>query len=69
MATYTQKRETEQRIRDLLDEARLPEPDEVEYGYTCVRLFWHHTKTCVVIDIDEDPDGDAAEADAPEATA
>ncbi|MFZ0039866.1 MAG: hypothetical protein WAK93_01040, partial [Solirubrobacteraceae bacterium] len=26
-------------------------------GYTCIRLFWHETKTVLVVDIDEPPAG------------
>lgn len=30
----------------------MSQPDEVEYGYTCVRFIFHESKTCVVIDLD-----------------
>ncbi len=56
MATLAQKIEAEKRMRDLLEENGLPQPDRVEYGFTCVRLFFNRTKHVVVIDIDE-PDG------------
>ena len=57
MATLAQKIETEQRMRNLLEEGGLPQPDYVEYGYTCIRLIFEERKLCVVIDIDEPPDG------------
>jgi hypothetical protein len=57
MATLAQKIEAETKVRELLADSGLPEPDEVEYGHTCIRLLWHETKTCVVIDIDEPPEG------------
>ena len=57
MATLAQKIEAEKRMRDLLEENGLPQPDFVEYGYTCIRLFYAESKTCVVIDIDEPPEG------------
>jgi hypothetical protein len=63
MATLAQKIETEKRMRDLLQEAGLPQPDHVEYGFTCIRLFFERTKQVVVIDIDE-PDGTDAGAEA-----
>jgi hypothetical protein len=44
-------------MRDLLEDAGLPQPDHVEYGYTCIRLFFMDTKTVVVVDIDDPPDG------------
>jgi hypothetical protein len=57
MASLAQKIETEKRMRDLLEEGGLPQPDYVEYGYTCIRLFYMDSKTVVVIDIDEPPEG------------
>ena len=59
MATLAQKIRAEQRMRDLLEEGGLPQPDYIEYGYTCIRLIFEEPKLCVVIDIDEPPDGDA----------
>jgi hypothetical protein len=53
MATLEQKIEVEKRMRALLEENGLPEPDHVEYGYTCIRLFFNRTKQVVVIDIDD----------------
>lgn len=53
MATLAQKIEAEKRMRDLLEESGLPQPDFVEYGFTCIRLFYERTKQVVVIDIDE----------------
>lgn len=60
MATLAQKIETEKRMRDLLETGGLPQPDYVEYGYTCIRLIFEEPKLCVVIDIDEPPEGTAA---------
>ena len=60
MATLAQKIETEKRMRDLLEEYGVPQPDYVEYGYTCIRLLYMESKLCVVIDIDEPPEGVAA---------
>ncbi len=60
MATLAQKIETEKRMRDLLEQGGLPQPDYVEYGFTCIRLFFEDTKTVVVIDIDEPEDIDRA---------
>lgn len=59
MATLRQKIKAEKRMRDLLEESGLPQPDHVEYGFTCIRLFFMDTKTVVVIDIDEPPAPDA----------
>ena len=43
-------------MRKLLRENGLPEPDGVEYGYTCVRFFFEESRTCVVVDIDNSDD-------------
>jgi hypothetical protein len=53
MATLAQKIEADHRMRELLDENDLPPPDAVEYGYTCIRLFWKESRTVVIVDIDE----------------
>lgn len=54
MATLKQKIAAECRLRELLEQDGIAQPDEVEYGYTCIRLFWHRAKAMVVVDIDED---------------
>ena len=59
MATLAQKIEAEKRMRDLLEESGLPQPDHVEYGFTCIRLFFNESKTVVVIDIDQPEDSEA----------
>jgi hypothetical protein len=61
MATLAQKIEAEKRVRDLLEEGGLPQPDHVEYGFTCIRLFFEDTMTVVVIDIDDPEDVEGAD--------
>ncbi|MGZ6604204.1 MAG: hypothetical protein ACXVFO_15305 [Solirubrobacteraceae bacterium] len=51
--TLEAKIEAEHRLRELLRAEGLPQPDEVEYGYACVRFIFYDSKTCVVIDLDE----------------
>jgi hypothetical protein len=60
MATLARKIEAEKRMRDLLEEGGLPQPDHVEYGFTCIRLFFTDTSTVVVVDIDDPADIEAA---------
>ena len=60
MATLDQKIQAEIRMRKLLEEIGLPQPDHVEYGFTCIRLFFEETKTVIVIDIDEPEDAETA---------
>jgi hypothetical protein len=65
MATLAQKIAAEKRVRDLLKEGGLPQPDRVEYGFTCIRLFFTQTKSVVVVDIDDPTDTEAGvDADA-----
>jgi hypothetical protein len=52
MATLQQKILCERDARAWCEEYGLPEPARIEYGYTCVRLFWDEPKTALVIDID-----------------
>jgi hypothetical protein len=66
MATLKRKIEAETKMRELLENEGLPPPDEVEYGFGCIRLFWNQSKTVVVIDIDDYSDVDA-ELDLPPA--
>jgi hypothetical protein len=56
MATLDRKVEAEKRMRALLEENGLPQPDYVEYGFTCIRFFFNRTKHVVVIDLDEPED-------------
>jgi hypothetical protein len=59
MATLAQKIDAERRMRDLLEQHGLPQPDEVEYGFTCIRLYFHEVKRVVVVDIDQPPGAEA----------
>lgn len=52
--TSEEKLEAEHQFREFLREYDLPEPDEVEYGFTCLRFYYHEPKTCVVFDLDPD---------------
>ena len=52
MAALEQLQEAERRMLELLEAADLPEPDEIEYGDECIRLFWHASKVVVVVDMD-----------------
>jgi len=69
MATLKQKIEAEARVRELLETEGLPEPDEVEYDSTCIRLLWHHSKLALIVDMDpllegfDRPERAAAERD------
>lgn len=57
LATLREKRQAEQSARAMLDDHGLPQPDEVEYGATCVRLLWHEEKLVLIVDIDDPVDG------------
>lgn len=58
MATLAQKIEAEQRMRELLGDNGLPQPDHVEYGFGCIRLFFSRARHVVIVDIDEPPEAE-----------
>ena len=57
MATRKQKRAAEHDARAMLENHGLPQPDEVEFGETCIRLLWHEEKAVMIVQIDEPPPG------------
>ena len=57
--TLEAKIKAEHRFREVLRSEGLPQPDSVEYGHTCVRFFFEESKACVVVDLDEEDDGDS----------
>jgi hypothetical protein len=48
--------EAERRMLDLMKNADLPEPDEIQHGPSEVRFLWHAKKIAVVIDLEETED-------------
>lgn len=54
MATLAQKIEAETRMREVLADGGLPDPDRIEYGHGCIRLIFEEPKVVLVIDIDDD---------------
>ena len=52
MAPLAQKIDAERRMRDLLESGGLPQPDAIEYGDECIRLFFNETKLVVIVDLD-----------------
>lgn len=57
MATLAQKIRCEQSAREMIRREGLPEPDVVEYGYTCIRLIWAESRVVLVVEIDKPPRG------------
>ncbi len=60
MATLKQKIECEMKVREMLEQADVPQPDHVEYGHCCVRVFWIEPRVALVVDIDDVPEDLAA---------
>jgi hypothetical protein len=58
MTNLERKIDCERQVRDWLHEHGLPQPDEVDYGFTCVRLFFNDPKVVLEVDLDEPPDGE-----------
>ena len=57
MATLEQKIAAERDALALVERNGLPEPDDVEYGFTCIRLIWWEPKAALIIQIDPPPPG------------
>jgi hypothetical protein len=66
MASLEQKIEAEQSVRELLKQNGMPQPDGVEYGYGCIRLFFDEPKVVLVVDIDRPEDGYGPAPDEPQ---
>lgn len=56
MATLRQKIAAEHKVRQLLQTEDVSPPDRIEYGFTCIRLYWFEPKVVLVVDIDEFPE-------------
>lgn len=52
MAPLEQKINAERKVRELLESSELPQPDAVEYGYECIRLFFNEPKVVLIVDLD-----------------
>jgi hypothetical protein len=61
MATLKQKLAAERKVREMIELEGVPMPDRIEYGFTCIRLFWDGPRVALVVDIDE-PDQDRDDA-------
>jgi hypothetical protein len=48
--------EVEQRLRELVSGAGLPQPDEVAHLRRAVAFLWYETKAFVLVDLEEIPD-------------
>jgi hypothetical protein len=57
MATLEQKIAAERDTAALLEQRGLPEPDDVEYARTCIRLIWWDPNTALIVPIDPPPPG------------
>ena len=58
MHLTTRHKQVEKRMRELLDAAGLPEPDDVAHVSRAVIFIWYETKAFVLVDLEEIPDGE-----------
>jgi hypothetical protein len=58
MAITGEHAAAERALRELLPDAGLPQPDEVEYREESVVFLWHETKLAVIVDLDGTGAGD-----------
>jgi hypothetical protein len=52
MPTAARHHEVEERFRKLLQDAGLPEPDDVQHEPQSVIFFWHDQKVAVCVDLE-----------------
>jgi hypothetical protein len=52
MAPLARKVDAERRMRDLLESGGLPQPDAIEYGEECIRLFFYESKLVVIVELE-----------------
>jgi hypothetical protein len=57
MTTPTRHEAIEARLKEMLDEADLPEPDDVAHLSRAIVFLWYETKAFVLIDLSELPPG------------
>jgi hypothetical protein len=61
MASIEELEQLDRKVRDLLSEQGLPAPSGVEYGFQCVRFFWHDSNVALVVDLEDDGDGEGSD--------
>ena len=54
-------RQVEERFRDIVAGAGLPEPDDVAHLRQVVIFLWYETKAFLLVDLDEAPEDDPLE--------
>lgn len=53
MPTHPTHEEVEQRLRDLIADAGLPDPDDVAYEPRSVVFLWKEQQLAVAVDLDD----------------
>ena len=56
MTTLKEFQAAETGLRTLLENAGMPEPDEIEYRETSIVALWHESKAAIVVDLEEGPE-------------
>jgi hypothetical protein len=55
MTAIDRKIHAEVKVRALVESQGIPAPDRIEYGETCIRLFWDGPKVVLVVDLEDEP--------------
>jgi hypothetical protein len=55
MATIEELHECHRSVLALLEEHEVQAPDWVEFGQTCIRVFWAEPKLVLVVSVDDPP--------------
>lgn len=53
MVPLAMKKKAERRLRELLAESNVAQPDEVEYGPRSLTMFWHSVRKSISVDVSE----------------
>jgi hypothetical protein len=56
MTPTTRHRQVEEQMRELLDSAGMPAPDDVLHGTRATVFLWYDARALVLVDLDDDAD-------------
>jgi hypothetical protein len=54
MVSIEMRLKAERRMRQILAEERMAQPDVVQYGSDCILFYWHGAEKAVIANISED---------------
>lgn len=52
MSSLDEKVRAEVQVREFLENNGLRQPDAIEYGHQCIRLFYNEEKVVLIVDLE-----------------